>query len=64
MGNNKEIKIYLTNWVKHHPDVWLKDENGTPHFWWVQNAVGDILAWPSWYSKFINKLEKEGKNVN
>lgn len=47
-----EIKARFILWVKRHPDVWQANESQgqgrlppPPHFWWVQNAVGDLIDW-------------------
>lgn len=44
----------IKKWIKNHPDVWHTDETGTPHFWWVQNLLGDLGI-------DINKLAEDEK---
>lgn len=39
---NPETKAKILEWLKYHPDVWHKDENGVCHFWWVQNLLSTI----------------------
>lgn len=61
MNFDEDFKKKFKKWVDNHPDVWDSDPTGTPHFWWVQNALGDLFNWGRDYVIFIYKLlmEKE-----
>lgn len=55
----ENFKKVFETWLKRHGNVWEKDENENSHFWWVQNAIGDLFGWEEWYTKFINKMQKK-----
>lgn len=48
-----KMKRRFEEWVENHPDVWYEER-----FWYVQNAIGDLLGWPEWWSEFVSELEK------
>lgn len=56
MRDEKGLLKIFKKWVKNHPDV-FHDMDG--RFWYVQNAVGDLLGWSKEYSNFISKLIKK-----
>lgn len=63
------LKRRLERWVNNHPDVWQENEFGVPHFWWVQNAIGDLVGWQGGWAIFTSNLMKKhsikrkGRNV-
>lgn len=48
------IKDKLPKWLKTH---FPNDEE----WWYVQNAIGDLVGWERWYAGFIFKLDKKRK---
>lgn len=53
------LKYALERWVENHPDVWQENEYGVPHFWWVQNAIGDLVGWQEEWATFTSGLMKK-----
>lgn len=49
--NRGKIVVGLQAWLRNHPEVWETNENGVPHWWWVQNALGStgVLPWDTLY---------------
>jgi hypothetical protein len=45
----EKIKKYLPEWLKSHPCSFNK-------WWLVQNAIGDIVGWKSWYYRWIPEV--------
>ena len=62
MNLDSEFERNFKKWLKRHPDVWLgfgikhEKEITTPHFWYVQNCLGDLFGWSEEYIKFIGKI--------
>lgn len=54
----KQIHRRLLTWIDNHPDC-LQNQIGADHFWYVQNAIGDILEWPKWYSEMIQDILRQ-----
>lgn len=49
----EQFKLFK-KWIKNHKDVF----NETERFWYVQNAVGDILEWSEEYSEYVSYLQE------
>jgi hypothetical protein len=48
-GLAKAISETLPVWLQNHPC-------NRETFWHVQNAIGDIVGWPEWYTKLVTKM--------
>jgi len=50
----EQLKLFK-KWIKNHKDVF----NNMDRFWYVQNAVGDILGWTVEYSEYVSSLQEK-----
>lgn len=55
MRDEKGLLKIFKKWVKNHPDVF----NNFNRFWYVQNAVGDLIGWTKEYQEYSAKLFKK-----
>jgi len=55
-------KNRIKKWIKNHSDVFKRDEDGTTHWWYVQNLLGDLEFDHSEINKIKDEAtEEEGK---
>ena len=66
----KQIKERFKEWAESHcitthfPNLAGEVDLTDDRFHYAQNAVGDILGWPQFWSKFIKELTEKDLSKN